>query len=241
MIEPKRVLTTSYCVSETNIFVPGIKPTFPTDPEFLFVHEILDNEIGGLTTPPAVQSSLMPSVKVTNVVIHPQNTIITANLRTSEYDLAILYLEKEVAVFPATLYDGQANFNQQQAVALGWVEELRVENGTNAYYNILRKIQINISEPNNSQTHLVANNDSQSTSLTGLDTASPVYRLINNRNLMIGLYANTTLNNLRAFSNVSSMINFIKQHAPNTQFWNELSVVQTNKNIAPLLLPSLLE
>lgn len=153
---------------------------------------------------------------------------------TSSYRLAILYLASDIRIEPAILYDGSNKFIDFSATALGWEKVERMVNATPVNYYVLRKLNFDLVdgdtnadgdcyEVNSTYTATVfCGGYRNSTNFLAYrtDLGSPIYRTVNNKQTAIGLLfrSSGSTDSYERCVRLSTMVNFIKFHAPDTQF-----------------------
>ena len=91
--------------------------------------------------------------------------------------------------------------------------------------------------------------------LDSRDEGGPIYRTVNGQRTVIGVLSDASdgilfdgIYHYEKYARVSSMVNFIQQHAPNTRFWKEASVTpqppptsNNSNSIVPILQLLLLD
>ena len=244
VLEPRRILTAAYCVTATKSTSPFGTVLIPASK--IHVHKVIDGIAPLLLGGPGNS----PNTRVSNYKVHPNNTFFLG-----PYNLAVLNLESNINLPVATLYNGKSDFIGFRGTALGWTNTGFINGPITIIKSVLNQLTFPIvasSTDFNSSCYddisttgtVFCGGSRNNTNYLGFnDEGAPIYRKINNRNVVIGLLTNASGGLLydngyhyEEFSRISSMVNFIKQHAPNTQFWNESSVGPELKiNILPML------
>ena len=238
VLEPRKILTSASCFQYYNLNNSPVNTLIPANK--VFVHPVTDGEIGGSMLLPPVNSSTIPRVNVASYVINPQNTS-----KSGHHNLAVLTLSSAVKIAPALFYNGQNKFIGISTTALGWEREDRTFSTSpfTFIYYVLRKLSFNLIDGNTNRNGLCYDNFSYTGTvfcsgfrngvnfLDSQDEGAPIYRTVNGRKTTIGLLFNASHGRLfdgqydyEKYARISSMVNFIRQHAPNTQFWNESSI-----------------
>ena len=225
VLEPRRILTSVRCVFTLGPFglsIPASK---------IHVHPVPDGEIGGVFLLPVVQPSLTPNIRVSSYTVHPQNPS-----PGGPYNLVILNLAGNINLTPASVYNGTNRFAGSTGTAIGWKEEPR---GLPRIY-VLNKSSFPLVDGDTNISGLCYDNSTDTNTvfcggfrnstkfLESHDQGAPIYRTINGKNTAIGVLSNPSFGTpfagvfpYETYARISSMVSFIRQHAPNTQFWNE--------------------
>ena len=252
ILEPRRVLTSASCVYTLatnpvgNILIPANK---------IHVHLPSQGIIGPFTGIDLKPTST-PSISVSSYVIHPLNSF-----NSGHHNLAVLYLGASLNAAPGYIYNGSNKFIGASGTALGWTQ---TESGnfpiSNKYYTINKLSFAVVDGDTNIDTFVCYDNYVYTATvfcggfrnslnyLDDQDEGAPIFRSINARQAAIGILSSASHGLLydrgyiyEKYARTSTMVNFIKQHAPTTQFWNESSVIAESAiNIIPLLYPLLL-
>lgn len=243
VLEPKRVLTSVSCINHFSI-IPASD---------IYVHRVLDGQTSGSFLLPPLKP-ISSDAKVISYAAHPQNPY-----SSGHHNLVVLYLDKSINLEPAILYNGQNKFIGSNAIALGWKEEQGIADypfQRTYYFYQLEKLTFKLVEANaDSNGSCYDNYNYTGTVFCGgfrnskkfmeysQDYGSPIYKTINAKKAAIGILASASHGSLfqgkyeyERYARISSMISFIKQHAPNTRFHNESIVAPKPKiNTLPML------
>ena len=233
VLDQRRILTSLSCV-----YSLGTGGYSPIPASEIYVHPVENGEIGGRFIIPPVAPSLTPNARVSTYVVHPQSSG-----GSGPYNLAILYLASNINLPQATIYNGTDHFIDESATALGWLEEKRDGTLLSTYYYVLNQLSFDLVEGNTDFDGTCYDNFVYTGTVFcgGFRNASnfleypqdegmPIYRSINGVQTVIGLLSNASHGILfdgeylfEKYARISSMVNFIQQHAPNTLFRNESS------------------
>ena len=215
----------------------------------IYVHPVVNGEISGGFLLPILNPSIKPNIRASSYVIHPQNF-----RGLPFYGLAIINLSSNINVDPGLIYNGTREFIGSAGTGLGWKTQDATFPSLNRKY-VLNKLSFNLIDGNTNIEGLCYDNYNDTDTvfcggfrngikfLNSEDEGAPIYKTVNGRQAAIGILSNAS--NGRQFegryryeeySRISPLENFIKQHAPNTQFWNESSeVAEPDINIIPML------
>ncbi len=247
VLEPRKILTSASCVQYYDFNNNGANTLIPANQ--IFVHPIQNGEINtgflGVVTP-----TNLPNFSVSSYTIHPQNPF-----RNGPYNLAILTLASNIGIAPTYIYNGSNSFINQSSTALGWKKETRPSVPISTTYLILNQLQFFLVNGDTNINGLCYDNFSYTGTvfcggfrnginfLETQDEGAPIFKNINGQQTVIGILSDASHGQLfdgiyqyETYARVSSMVNFIQQHAPNTKFWNEASdLPETPNNIIPIL------
>ncbi len=233
VLEQRRILTTLACI---RYFGGSGFAQIPANN--IYVHPVINGEIGGNIFLPPVTPLLTPNSRVSSYAVHPQNTFLSG-----PYDLAILRLSSNINLPVARIYNGTNSFIGSTVTAVAWKEQRRQNFPLDENYYVLNKLSFSIVDGNANINGLCYDNFTYTGTVFcggfrnsvnflefSQDEGSPIYQSIGGQNTIIGLLSDASHGLLfegqyqyERYARISSMVDFIRQHAPNTQFWNESS------------------
>lgn len=235
VLQARRVLTSLECVLVV-YFGFGILPLpeiWPMPASSIQIHPVINGEIVGIDTlPPVIKPSQVPNVSVSAIEIHPRASI-GLSRTTNSYGLAILYLTSDIGIETAVLYDGTNKFTDFSAMALGWQKFERAVNAEPVNSFVLRKLEFDLVDGDtNADSDCREYNDTYTATvfcggyrnatnyLEPSDKGSPIYRIINKKQVVIGILMNSsgTSDFYERYTRISTMTGFIKHHAPDARF-----------------------
>ena len=251
VLEQRRILTSLSCV-----YSLGNGGFIPIPATSIYVHPVVNGVTGGNLFQPPVTPTNVQNLRVSSYAIHPQSSN-----GSGPYNLAILYLSGNINLPAARIYNGSNFFIGQSATALGWKNEKRPDQFLTANYYVLSYLTFPIVNSNTNIGSLCYDNfvNTNTVFCGGFrnsirfleffqDEGSPIFRTIKGEKTVLGVLDSAShgllfdgVFHFEKYARVSTMVNFIKQHAPDTIFRNENSLApKPQVNIVPFLQQTLL-
>ena len=251
VLEPRKILTAASCVQYYDINNNGANTLIPANQ--IFAHPVQNGKINTGILGVVTQAN-SPNSVVSSYVIHPQNSF-----RNGPYNLAILTLTSNIGMTPAYIYNGSNTFINQSSTALGWKKETRPGMHIPTNYLVLNQLQLWLVNGDTNINSLCYDSFNYTGTvfcgglrnginfLDGQDEGASIFRNINGQQTVIGVLSNAShgilfdgIYHYEKYARISSMVNFIEQYAPNTQFWNENSITPESPSSIVSILQLLL-
>ena len=249
VLQSKRILTSVNCVYHFSNLIPASD---------IYVHRIINGQSSGNVLLPPLKPSTSDA-RVVSYNIHPQNPF-----SSGHHNLVVLYLNRNINLTPAVLYNGQNKYSGTSSTALGWTREQGRREypfPQTYYFYLLNKLSFKLIDGNTNINGLCYDNynytgtvfcggfRNSTNFMQSHDYGAPIYKTINGKITVIGLLTSSSGGTqfegqfqYERYARISSMVDFIKQHAPNTQFWNESNVSpKSPPSIIPILQMLLLD